>query len=80
MQRKLYTPNKNNKSIIEQINILTDILRNELNIDVQQSPNLSKNNVTTKTHDDNASTSTTRDADNDVVMKNRYSNNLQQVP
>jgi len=30
--------------------------------------------------DDNTSISTRCDADNDVIMKNSYSNNLQQVP
>ena len=42
------------------------------------NPLLSK--LLSQSQDDNASISTRRDADNDVIMKNSYSNNLQQVP
>jgi len=74
LQKKLYTLNRDNKSIINQLSNLTKIL-DRLNI------NIATNDIpsTSQTQEDNISATTRRDDDN-VFMRNAFSNRLQQVP
>ena len=74
LQKKLYTLNRDNKSIINQLSNLTKIL-DRLNI------NIATNDIpsTSQTQEDNVSATTRRDDDN-VFMRNAFSNRLQQVP
>ena len=74
LQKKLYTLNRDNKSIINQLSNLTKIL-DRLNI------NIATNDIpsTSQTQEDNISDTTRRDDDN-VFMRNAFSNRLQQVP
>ena len=76
LQKKLYTLNRDNKNIINQLSNLTKILDEKLNI------NIATNDIpsTSQTQEDNVSTTTRRDDDNDVIMRNAFSNRLQQVP
>jgi len=73
LQKKLYTLNRDNKSI-NQLSNLTKIL-DRLNI------NIATNDIpsTSQTQEDNVSATTRRDDDN-VFMRNAFSNRLQQVP
>jgi len=73
LQKKLYTLNRDNKSI-NQLSNLTKIL-DRLNI------NIATNDIpsTSQTQEDNISATTRRDDDN-VFMRNAFSNRLQQVP
>ena len=74
LQKKLYTLNRDNKNIINQLSNLTKIL-DRLNI------NIATNDIpsTSQTQEDNISATTRRDDDN-VFMRNAFSNRLQQVP
>ena len=80
LQKKLYTLNRDNKNIINQLSNLTKIFNEKLDIKISTNDDPSSSQSVPQNQDDNASISTRRDADNDVIMKNSYSNNLQQVP
>ena len=69
LQKKFYTLNRNNKNIINQLSNLTKIL-DRLNI------NIATNDIpsTSQTQEDNVSTTTRRDDDNDVIVRNAFSN------
>ena len=79
-QKKLYTFYRNNKNIINQLSNLTKICNEKLDIKVGTNDETSSSQNVLQNQDDNASISTRRYADNDVIIKNSYSNNLQQVP
>ena len=79
-QKKLYTFYRNNKNIINQLSNLTKICNEKLDIKVGTNDEPSSSQNVLQNQDDNASISTRRYADNDVIIKNSYSNNLQQVP
>ena len=70
LQKKLYTLNRDNKNIINQLSNLTKILDEKLNINIATNdiPSISQ------TQEDNVSTTTRRDDDNDVIVRNAFSN------
>jgi len=72
LQKKLFTLNRDNKNIIKQLSSITSILNQKF--DFIPNVNASQN------QDDNASISTRREADNDVIMRNTIPNTLQEVP
>jgi len=81
LQKKLYTFYRDNKNIINQLSNLTKIFNEKLDIKIGTNDELSSSQTVLQNQDDNASISTRRFyEDNDVIMKNSYSNNLQQVP